>query len=564
MLARSNALATVPRDSDEQRVLLQDRVALFGRATLALLLGFYVLANGIAMVHPQARWVDWVAPFNRLQLATGAAFGTMWLLARGRPRSVAFLQRLEATIVVIASTLLAGIALYSPAVQRPELHVILGITIVLVMRAIVIPSNGRRTAAVSAASVAPAIVAAYLAHASAPRYDFSLPPALYAGLTATWGVLGVASATLASRVIFGLRKKAGDAMRLGQYTLEERIGEGAMGVVYRASHAMLRRPTAVKLLHGATAGEVSISRFEREVQLTSRLTHPNTIAIYDYGRTPEGVFYYAMEFLDGITLEDLGSQFGAQPPERVIHIVRQICASLYEAHRSGLIHRDVKPANVILCERGQVGDVVKVLDFGLVKEVDARQIGGIGGPPAKGEGSEGAARRSGDTQVGSVVGTPLYMAPECIVAPDEIDERSDIYALGCVAYFLLTGTEVFLAETVADVCVRHVSMAPEPPSKRLHEVVADRPVDAVPADLERIILGCLAKRREDRPADAHALSDALAACESAGRWTEARASAWWKEYRARPPVPREGRHPSSMLASTIAVDVASRTKISPG
>jgi serine/threonine protein kinase len=327
---------------------------------------------------------------------------------------------------------------------------------------------------------------------------------------------------------------------------------------------MLRRPTAVKLLHEATAGDVSISRFEREVQLTSRLTHPNTIAIYDYGRTPDGVFYYAMEFLDGITLEELGSKFGAQPPERVIHIVRQICGSLYEAHRSGLIHRDIKPANVILCERGQVGDVVKVLDFGLVKEVDARQLDGVGGASASGEGSRDA-RKSGDTQVGSVVGTPLYMAPECIVAPDGIDERSDIYAVGCVAYFVLTGTDVFLAETIAEVCGRHVSMLPEPPSKRLHEVTADKSDNsAVPSDLERVVLGCLAKRREDRPADAHALADALGSCEAAGRWTEERAAAWWKEYRARPPAPYEARHPSSMLASTIAVDVASRTKISPG
>jgi serine/threonine-protein kinase len=331
---------------------------MFGRTLLGLLLFFYVTANAVAMLHPLATWSDWIAPFNLLMLSTGATFGVMWLLARGRPRSVAFLQWLEAVTTVCASACLSGITLYSPAVQRPELHIILGITVILVMRAIVIPSTGGRTALVSLASVVPAIVAAYAAHAHAPHYDFNLPPALYAGLAGTWGVLGATSATLASRVIFRLREKATDAMRLGQYTLEEKIGEGGMGVVYRASHAMLRRPTAVKLLNEASAGRESIARFEREVQLTSRLTHPNTIAIYDYGRTPEGVFYYAMEYLDGITLEDLVHQFGAQPAERVIHIVRQMCASLFEAHRIGLIHRDVKPANAILCERAEVSVVL--------------------------------------------------------------------------------------------------------------------------------------------------------------------------------------------------------------
>jgi serine/threonine-protein kinase len=530
---------------------------MFGRTLLGLLLFFYVTANAVAMLHPLATWSDWVAPFNLLMLSCGAAFGVMWLLARGRPRSVAFLQWLEAVTTVCASACLSGIALYSPAVQRPELHVILGITVILVMRAIVIPSTGERTALVSLASVVPAIVAAYAAHVHAPHYDFNLPPALYAGLAGTWGVLGAASATLASRVIFRLREKATDAMRLGQYTLEEKIGEGGMGVVYRASHAMLRRPTAVKLLNEASAGRESIARFEREVQLTSRLTHPNTIAIYDYGRTPEGVFYYAMEYLDGITLEDLVHQFGAQPAERVIHIVRQMCASLFEAHRIGLIHRDVKPANAILCERAEVYDVLKVVDFGLVKEIDAPTL--LGEVPRV-EPGNGAVRRSSETQVGTVVGTPLYMAPECILTPDQIDARSDLYSVGCVAYFLLTGTDVFPAQTVAEVCGRHASMPPDPPSQRLRDVSAGKSAAIVRSDLERVILRCLAKSPKDRPADARELSEALARCEDGRRWADTDAAAWWKEHRARVRAHRENRAPVSGMASTIAVDIASRVQ----
>ena len=556
MAKSSYALATVPRDSGQLRELLQERVAFFARTLVALVLFFYVMANAVAMVHPLARWSDWVAPFNLFQLGTGAAFGATWLVARGRPRSAPFLARLEATGAVVGATCLAGIVLFSPAVQRPELHVIMGITIILVMRAIVIPSPGRRTAAVSALAIIPAVIAAYVAHLHQPVYDFNLPPALYAGLTATWGLLGVAAATLASRVIFGLRKKATDAMRLGQYTLEEKIGEGAMGAVYRASHAMLRRPTAVKLLHEGLAGELSVSRFEREVQLTSRLSHPNTIAIYDYGRTPEGVFYYAMEFLDGITLEDLGRQFGPQPPERVIHVVRQMCASLFEAHRVGLIHRDIKPANAILCERGEVGDVVKVLDFGLVKELDSPQPLADTHRAIHAEG-KGTLRGSNDTQVGAVVGTPFYLAPECILTPSMVDARSDLYAVGCVAYFLLTGTEVFPGLNVAEVCGRHVAMAPEPPSVRLRDVAGGSPAEPVPADLEAVVLGCLAKNPKDRPADAHALSDALGACAASGKWTESRALSWWKKYGPGIRKQKVNRTPSAMLASTM-MDVDSR------
>ncbi len=240
---------------------------------------------------------------------------------------------------------------------------------------------------------------------------------LYALLTL--GAIAIFVFTLiVARLNRAARKAAVEAKQLGQYRLEERIGAGAMGVVYKGHHAMLRRPTAIKMLNLENVNEASIERFEREVQITCNLNHPNTIAIYDYGRTPEGVFYYAMEFLDGIDLQSLVEKYGPQPSGRVIQILKQVCGSLYEAHSLGMVHRDIKPANVMLNRRGGEPDVVKVLDFGLVRALDdGKQAGPTGG----------------------LAGTPLYMSPESIQTPDMVDPRSDLYAVGAVGYFLWTG-----------------------------------------------------------------------------------------------------------------------------
>ena len=297
-----------------------------------------------------------------------------------------------------------------------------------------------------------------------------------------------------------------------------------MGEVYRASHAFLRRPTAVKVLRPEQAGERSLARFEREVQLTSRLTHPNTIAIYDYGRTPEGIFYYAMEYLGGTNLEDLVRRSGPQPPARVIHILRQICASLTEAHGTGLIHRDIKPANVFLSERGGIKDVVKVLDFGLVKDIE----------------NTGDVALSG---ANTITGSPMYLSPEAISSPDEIDGRSDLYAVGCVGYFLLTGAAIFDSENVVEVVSHHLRSTPERPSKRVEEPLPD--------DLENLVLECLEKDKSRRPADAKILRDRLGRCADAGRWTEKDAEAWWAE---RPAIASENGPGDTMEsdASTAA------------
>ena len=290
------------------------------------------------------------------------------------------------------------------------------------------------------------------------------------------------------------------ARQLGQYTLEQKIGAGGMGTVYKARHAMLRRPTAVKLLETASMSEVALTRFEREVQLTSALTHPNTVAVFDYGRTPEGIFYYAMEYLEGMNLEDLVKRLGPLPEARVLYILRQVCGSLAEAHAAGLVHRDVKPANIFLTCRGGLHDFVKVLDFGLAKAVDDQKNANVTSPNA-------------------LMGTPLYLSPEAVQQSTAVDARSDVYALGAVAHFMLTGSSVFTGATVMEICMKHVREQPEPPSARLGKPVSPT--------LEALILRCLAKAPADRPKSAGDLLLELETCEVQGKWTAVDAAICW-------------------------------------
>ena len=312
---------------------------------------------------------------------------------------------------------------------------------------------------------------------------------------------------LAMRSIRRQMKAALDRIeqKLGQYVIEERIGEGGNGMVYRAHHALLRRPTALKLMNPEFASsDAARKRFEHEVRLTSGLSHPNTVAVYDFGRTSDGTLYYAMELLEGSTLNRLVQASGPLPAGRTIHFLLQACGSLAEAHSRGLIHRDIKPSNMIACERGGVYDVLKVVDFGLVQEM-AQVDGNL-------------------TQADVLIGTPFYMAPEIIREPGAASPSSDLYALGAVGYFLLTGSQVFEGESAVDICAAHLQDEPERPSARLGR--------GVPTDLEEILLACLAKDPADRPANAAALRDALAECADAGSWGPAEAAAWWSEYGA--------------------------------
>lgn len=305
---------------------------------------------------------------------------------------------------------------------------------------------------------------------------------------------------LVERLQASVRRTALAARRLGQYVLVQEIGRGSSGMVYRARHTFLRRPVAVKLLSPELTNELTAASFEHEVQMTSQLTHPNTVAIYDYGQTPEGLFYYAMEYLSGITLDRLVRQFGPQPEGRVIHILRQVCGSLAEAHRIGLIHRDIKPANIVLTRRGGVCDTVKVLDFGLVKAVNL--------------GPKGLAPNA-------IVGTPHFMSPESVRAPETVDHRTDIYSLGAVGYWLLTGKTLFETENVDQLMQQQAGEAPP--------YASDRGARVSP-DLEALLMRCLAKDPAARPAKAEDLDSTLAGCSSAGSWLPFEAESWWRNH----------------------------------
>ena len=291
-----------------------------------------------------------------------------------------------------------------------------------------------------------------------------------------------------------------EVRQLGQYTLQEKIGEGGMGEVYRAKHVMLRRPTAVKLLRPDRSSEAAIARFEQEVQMTAMLTHPNTIAIYDYGRTPDGTFYYAMEYLDGLDLSRVMKLSGPLPAGRVIAILRQVCHSLSEAHEAGLIHRDIKPENVILLRRGSRPDIVKVLDFGLVRDVTA------------------TVDKSKDR---SLAGTPAYMSPESFHTPGDVDARSDIYAVGAIGYFLLTGTNAVKVDQ-STILSRAFADAPviPPLSQRLGH--------SIDPALSDVLMSCLQANPHERPPTAAELSSLLKDCEAASQWSRQQSMQWWE------------------------------------
>jgi CHASE1-domain containing sensor protein len=355
----------------------------------------------------------------------------------------------------------------------------------------------------------------WLRVAAQPRGYVSFARGLTVALAgALLAVLALVAVT-ALRAIVRLRRRV---ERVGPYTLVGRLGRGAMGVVYEARHALLRRPTAIKLLAPGVAGERALARFEREVQLTAALTHPSTVAIYDYGRTEKGVFYYAMELLRGVNLQHLVSIDGPLPSGRVVHLLEQACGALAEAHAAGLIHRDVKPANLMACKAGGILDFLKVLDFGLVKDLGAHEAA----PPAAAHrpGHAHAANPVAVSQDGSLLGTPLYLAPEGVTSPNSVDARLDIYGLGAVAYFLLCGSPPFTGATAIEIYARQRRGSPPPPSG------GNEPV---PPELSAIVLECLAFKPESRPASARELRARLTACAGVTPWTEAMAAAWWEE-----------------------------------
>jgi eukaryotic-like serine/threonine-protein kinase len=451
---------------------------------------------------------------TRPELALGQLAGAVAMLA------VTFVASWPARRVAVI-----GIAFQIAGAASLAVLELSGISLVAlwILNFALVPTTPRRAAlaAFGSAATVPLVLGVAALAGRAP--DSS--QIVRAALTVVIAVIAVVT----SRTIYGLTCKVASARRLGVYELVEPLGAGGMGEVWRAEHRTLVRPAAIKLIRhelaerlGPAEREVMNRRFRHEVQATAMLTSPHTVAVYDFGQTDDGELYYVMELLHGLDGERLVTCFGPQPAERVIHLVRQACASLSEAHRRDLVHRDIKPANVYLCALGDEVDFVKLLDFGLVHGID---------------------RGLRLTATGSVSGTPAYLAPETI-AHGTCDARSDIYALGCVAYWLLTGTLVFEVELSGAMMAAHIHDAPEPPSRRSEL--------AIPPQLEAIVLACLAKDPAARPQTAAELSARLAAVPVA-TWGPEDAEAWWHTYvpetlaragrgdRGRPPSPRIGR-----------------------
>jgi eukaryotic-like serine/threonine-protein kinase len=528
-------LSPVSENSEASRAFLQCRVALFWKVKFFITLFGSCLGAIGTIVHP--------GPDLLVTLADTALTGILWWQCRRGERSIQFSRAADAGGLLVSSImgaflgryLLAGFArehsivsaegaiMADSYVSMMELG---GTALIVAIRAALIPSRPRRTIIVTAMVGIPLIlVSAFVVPTANGRLAWrALDSGAYSWLPANSGVMWgfvIITCTVISWVIYGLRKEVREARRFGQYVLEQKIGEGGMGVVYRARHGMMRRPSAIKLLRGDPSDELNLQRFEREVQLTARLTHPNTITIFDYGRTNDGVFYYAMELLNGATLQRIVELDGPQTPGKVVRILTMACGALTEAHAIGLIHRDIKPANIMLCTQGGEFDVVKVLDFGLVKELEA-------------------ARDTKLTGVNGLTGTPQYMAPESLLNPQSVDARTDIYALGTVAYFLLAGVDVFTGKSVVEVCGKHLHQKPNPFSS--HGV-------AVPAELEAVVFACLEKDPNGRPQSTAELRRRLEGCK-VEPWDSEGARDWWRKHQ---PDLGSCAVPSASETRTIAV-----------
>ena len=314
-------------------------------------------------------------------------------------------------------------------------------------------------------------------------------------------VIAVAAALAVAFSAFRLRQRIGEGRRLGPYALLRRIGEGGVATVHLARHDLLKRPAAVKLLRPARATDEMIARFEREVQLASSLRHPNMVEIFDYGRTRDGLFYYAMEYLEGFTIAEIVARSGYVPLSRTLYLLRQVCAGLSEAHGKGLVHRDIKPENIMVCRYGGELDFVKILDFGLVKHVSQQHSRDL-------------------TRSQRILGTPLYMAPERLRNPSDVDARADIYAVGAVAFLMLTGRRLF--DTSDDLALTSKILNEQPP--RPSQAAAQ----PIPVEVDLLVMHCLEKERDERPPHVASLIEALDALALEHRWTQRDAEAWWK------------------------------------
>jgi hypothetical protein len=488
---------------EEERALLTGRCRLVFGLGLAISLILILLSRGF-IDRPQLaanaleRWEAWLDAGHLLSFAL--AFGLLFI---GAPS----VRRLQVTAFAVLAVNMV-LVVFSMGVISPDYPPELAIALLLFIPAAVIPWRVEYQVSLGAIAVAAPALAQVFSYAFMPEAR-----EYWAGrggqeafqnhlvVLAVGLLILAATSVLVTRTLYSLRRKAHKARQLGNYIIERKMGRGGMGEVFVARHARMCRPSAVKVLRVSGSLDLdALARFEREVQVSSSLTHPNTITIFDFGRAGQNTFYYAMEYLEGLDLQRLVQRFGPLGAERTIFLLTQVCGSLAEAHGRHIVHRDMKPANIFLTQRGGLFDYVKVLDFGLAKHVDSGDGEGV-------------------TKAGLILGTPEYMAPEAIRDEGRVDTRADLYGLGAVAYYLLTGQPPFQRRTQLQTLVDQVRKTPVPPSE-VTEI-------EIPAELESIVLKCLEKWPEERYQTAEEMDAALRSVPLEETWNLDRAREWW-------------------------------------
>lgn len=480
----------------EELEFYRERVQLLGKVGTGV--GAFAVVAQIALAYGVPGYAAPWAPSTVLVFLALVGPAVAWRTCNSPEVTDAMVAAAEVGAVFTSTICYCGVLLWLNPQHHFERLLILALTLIAVLRSMLVPSSAQKTGVITAAMGIPlAVATAFYYRGHVPAGDAL--SATHTALTMTvwsliWWTGTVAVCTAAAHILFGLRSEIRAAKRFGQYTLEERIGSGAMGEIYRASHSLMKRPTAIKIVPPEIAARSTLQRFEQEVQLTARLTHPNTITIYDYGCTPAGVLYYAMELLDGATLEDVMQVSGPQPPDRVVHVLEGTLLALREAHLAGLIHRDMKATNVMLCYYGGEADFVKVLDFGLA--------------------------HLRDESPSTWLGTPLYLSPESIEHPENVSTAHDIYAVGVLAYYLLTNTHPFIGNSLEELCEAHLSRDPPPLSTHV--------TTSMPEGLESWVRRLLSRNADLRPDAATALAELEAL--DLERWTQSDASTWWDAF----------------------------------